>query len=134
MYFEYKIKYSRQTGEENPKKQTESYLVDGVNCAAVEKRVFEEIQPYIFGDHEILHCKKANYYDIFPHEGDDYWYRARVELTTIDGEKEIRRIVTVLVQANTVDDAVSALKQAMKSSDMEIITIARSPIVDVFRI
>ena len=52
-------------------------------------------------------------------------------MITIDGEKETRKNVPVLVQANTLDDAVFALKQALKSYDCELISIAKSPVVDI---
>jgi hypothetical protein len=52
-------------------------------------------------------------------------------MITIDGEKETRKNVSVLVQANMLDDAVFALKQAMNSYDCELISIAKSPIVDI---
>jgi hypothetical protein len=54
-------------------------------------------------------------------------------MITIDGEKETRKAVSVLVQANMLDDAVFALKQFLKSLDCEIISIAKSPIMDILR-
>ena len=52
-------------------------------------------------------------------------------MITIDGEKETRKNVAVLVQANLLDDAVHALKQALKSYDCELISIAKTPIMDI---
>ena len=52
-------------------------------------------------------------------------------MITIDGEKETRRNVSMLVQANTLDDAVYALRQSLKSYDCELISIAKSPVVDI---
>ena len=64
-------------------------------------------------------------------EGGAYWYKARVEMITIDGEKETRKNVAMLVQANQADDALFALKQAIKSYDSEIISIAKTNIMDI---
>ena len=50
---------------------------------------------------------------------------------TIDGEKETRKNVAVLVQATLLDDAVFALKQVLKSYDCELISIAKTPIMDI---
>lgn len=131
--YEIKVHYQRQTGEDNPGNVKETYLVEGITCADVEKRLMEDIKPFIFGDCEVPSCKKVQFFDIFPNEGGEYWYKARVEMITIDGDKEIRKPVSVLVQANMLDDAVHALKQYLGSYDCEILSVAKSPIMDVLR-
>ena len=132
IFHEIKVNYSRQTGEDNPGKVKETYLIDGaVSFADAENCLMEEIKPFIFGDCEVMSCKRSQFFETFPNEGGSYWYKARVEMITIDGEKETRKNVAVLVQANTLDDAVYALKQALKSYDCEIISIAKSPVMDI---
>ena len=133
LFYEIKVHYERQTGEDNPGKVKETYLVEGLTCADVENRLMEEIKPLIFGDCEVPSCKKVQFFDIFPNEGGEYWYKGRVEMITIDGDKETRKPVSVLVQANLLDDAVHALKQYLNSYDCEIISVAKSPIMDVLR-
>lgn len=133
LLYEIKVHYERQTGEDNPGKVKETYLVEGVNCTDVETHLLENIKPFIFGDCEVVSCKKVQFFDIFPNEGSEYWYKARVEMITIDGDKETRKPVSVLVQANQLDDALFALKQSLSSLDCEIISIAKSPVVDFLR-
>jgi hypothetical protein len=91
----------------------------------------EEIKPVIFGDCDVMSCKRSQFFEVFPNEGGAYWYKARVEMITIDGEKETRKNVAVLVQANMLDDAVFALKQALGSYDCEIISVAKTQIMDI---
>lgn len=132
IFHEIKVSYDRQTGEDNPGKVKEVYLIDGaVSFADAENCLMEEIKPFIFGDCEVQSCKRSQFFETFPNEGGEYWYKARVEMITIDGEKEIRKNVAMLVQANTLDDAVFALRQALKSYDCELISIAKSPIMDI---
>jgi hypothetical protein len=132
IFHEIKVHYDRQTGEDNPGKVKEIYLIDGaVSFADAENCLMEEIKPFIFGDCEVQNCKRSQYFEVFPNQDGAFWYKARVEMITIDGEKEIRKNVSVLVQANTLDDAVDALKQAMQSYDSELISIAKTPIVDI---
>jgi hypothetical protein len=132
IFHEIKVNYSRQTGEDNPGKVKETYLVDGaVSFADAENCLMEEIKPFIFGDCEVMSCKRSQFFETFPNEGGAFWYKARVEMITIDGEKETRKNVAVLVQANLLDDAVHALKQALKSYDCELISIAKTPIMDI---
>ncbi len=132
IFHEIKVHYERQTGEDNPGKVKEIYLIDGaVSFADAENCLMEEIKPFIFGDCEVQTCKRSQFFEVFPNEGGAYWYKAKVEMITIDGEKETRKSVAVLVQANTLDDAVFALKQAMNSYDCELISITKSPIMDI---
>ena len=132
IFHEIKVNYSRQTGEDNPGKVKETYLVDGaVSFADAENCLMEEIKPFIFGDCEVMSCKRSQYFEIFPNEGGAFWYKARVEMITIDGEKETRANKAVLVQANLLDDAVFALKQAMGSYDYELISVAKTQIMDI---
>ena len=133
LFYEIKVNYERQTGEDNPSKAKETYLVEGFTPADVEKRLMDEIKPFIFGDCEVPSCKKVQFFDIFPNDGGEYWYKGRVEMITIDGDKETRKAVSVLVQASMLDDAVHALKQFLGSYDCEIISVAKSPIMDVMR-
>ena len=133
LLYEIKVNYERQTGEDNPGKVKETYLVEGVNCADVENRLMDDIKPFIFGDCEVSSCKKVQYFDIFPNEGSAYWYKGRVEMITIDGDKETRKAVNILVQANMLDDAVFALKQSLSSLDCEIIAVSKSPVMDILR-
>ena len=132
VFHEIKVKYERQTGEDNPNSVKEIYLVDGaVSFADAENCLMNEIKPFIFGNCEVQTRKSSQFFEIFPNEGSEYWYKARVEMITIDGEKETRKNVSVLVQANTLDDAVFALKQAMNSYDCEMISIAKTQVMDI---
>ena len=132
IFHEIKVKYDRQTGEDNPGKVKEVYLIDGaVSFADAENCLMAEIKPFIFGDCEVQNCKHSQFFDVFPNEGGEYWYKARVEMITIDGDKETRKNVALLVQANMLDDAAFALKQALKSYDFELISIAKTAIMDI---
>ena len=132
IFHEIKVSYERQTGEDNPGRVKEIYLIDGaVSFADAENCLMTEIKPFIFGECEVQTCKRSQYFEVFPNEGGAYWYKARVEMITIDGEKETRKTVAVLVQANLLDDAAFALKQALQSYDFELVSIAKTPIVDI---
>ena len=132
IFHEIKVKYDRQTGEDNPGKVKEIYLVDGaVSFADAENCLMAELKPFIFGECEVQSCKRTQIFDTFPNEGGAFWYKGRVEMITIDGEKETRKNVAMLVQANMLDDAVFALRQALKSFDCELISIAKTQIMDI---
>ena len=135
LFYEIKINYVRQTGEDKPSIVKETYLVEGQTCADVEKRLMEEMKPYIFGDYELPSCKKVQVYDMIQSTDGDMWYKARVEMITIDDNSgmESRKTVSILLEALNIKDAMNYLNEYLRNLDCEIVSITRSPILDVFR-
>lgn len=134
LFYEIKVNYQRQTGEDNPSNAKETYLVEGLNCSDVENRLLEEIKPFIFGDCEVPSCKKVQLYDMVDSTESDRWFKARVEMITVEDDgKEKRKAVSILVHANTIKDALHDLEKYLESLDCEVVSITRSPILDVFR-
>ena len=134
IFYEIKISYTRQTGEDNPAAVKETYLVEGLTCADVENRLIEEIKPLISGEWEVKSCKQVQFYDLIPNPEGDRWYKARVEMITVeDNGKETRKAVSIYVQAGNVTEANKTLHQALSSLDCEVVSITRSPILEVLR-
>jgi len=134
LFYEIKVAYERQTGENNPGKVKEVYLLEGVNCADVETRLMDELRPYIFGDVEVSSCKKVQFYDLLTSPTGEGWFKARVEMITIqDDGKETRKTVSILVQATTIAEALKSVTSHLTALDCEIVSIQRSPILEVYR-
>lgn len=135
LFYEIKINYARQTGEDNPSIVKETYLVEGIAPSDVEKRLMEEIKPLIFGDCEVTSCKKVQLYDIIENgNSDSIFYKARVEMITFnDDGSESRNKVSILLEAESINEAMHSLGNHFKTLDCEIVSIARSPIIEVFR-
>lgn len=133
IFYEIKVDYTRQTGEDNPAKVKETYLVEGLNCSDVEQRLQNELKALVFGECETTSCKKVQYYDLIPVANGEWWYKARVELIIVENEKESRKPVNILVQADNMLDAMHTLKQHLASLDCEVISLAKSPVMDVIR-
>lgn len=132
LFYEILVEYERQTGEDNPGRVKETYLVEGLTPADVQMRLHQEIAPFIFGDYEYPSCKRVQFFDVFP-SGKSYWYKAKVEMITVDGNKETRKAVNILLEADTVHDAVAVLDDKLQSYDCEVISIAKTPIMDILR-
>lgn len=134
LFYEIKVAYERQTGEDNPGKVKETYLLEGVNCTDVEGRLMTELKPYIFGDIEVKGCKQVQFYDLLESPEADRWFKARVELITVeDSGKETRKTVSILVQASTIAQALKNLMAYLTTLDCELVSIQRSPILEVYR-
>lgn len=131
IYYEVKVAYQRQTGEDNPGKVKETYLIEGLTVTDVEARLMEEITPMIFGGEcEVTGVRKVQYYEIFDDPNAEKWYKARVEMITIDGEKETRKAVSVLIAANDQLSASKTLRDKMSGEDCEVLSVGKTPMVD----
>ena len=134
IFYEIKISYTRQTGEDNPAAVKETYLVEGLTCADVENRLIEDIKPLISGEWEVKSCKQVQFYDLIPNPEGERWYKARVEMITVeDNGKETRKAVSIYVQAGNVTEANKVLHQSLSNLDCEVVSITRSPILEVLR-
>lgn len=134
IFYEIKISYTRQTGEDNPTAVKETYMVEGLTCADVENRLIEEIKPLISGEWEVKSCKQVQFYDLIPNPEGDRWYKSRVEMITVeDNGKETRKAVSIFVQAGNLTEANKHLHQALSNLDCEVVSITRSPILEVYR-
>lgn len=134
IFYELKISYTRQTGEDTPRTTKETYLVEGLTASDVETRLLGEIQKYMSGDWETKSCKQVQFYDLIPSRDGGQWYKARVEMITIEESgKEKRNAVTIFVQAANIGECNHLLQLSLSQLDCEIISITRSPILEIFR-
>ena len=101
--------------------------------ADVEERLLSEIQRYISGEWETKSCKQVQVYDYIAKPEAEKWYKARVELITIDNEKETRKAVNVYAQADNISEATKAIHQGMGNNDFEVASITRTKLVDIIR-
>lgn len=132
--YELKVAYERQTGEDNPAKVKETYIVEGLNCTDVEGRLLEEIKPFISGDCEVTSCKKVQYFDILDNTTGDKWYKGKIELITVEEDgKETRKAATLLIQAEDLAQALKRLKEQVSHLDCELVSLLRTPVMDVLR-
>ena len=137
-WFECKVRYEKVMENGTEKKVTEQYVVDALSFSEAEKRIIEEMSAYISGEYEITDVKKAQYKEVFFSDADleDRYYKAKLQFITINErtEKEKRSNVTYLVQAATLDGAVTHINEVMNGTmiDYEKSNIAETKIMDVF--
>ena len=131
-YYQVNVSYERQTGEDNPGKVKEAYLVIAENTSDAENCVMEEIKPFVFGECETKQIKKRSFFDEFiNNECNDFYYEAKVEIITIEGETETRRAVPILVSAGNFKDALTYLMSNMSDWDCEIISLKKTAITSI---
>ena len=131
--YETKVRYRKidNNGKEVTAKET--YLVSGVNFGDAETNIHKEMESLISGDFDVTNINRVNYSDILQHPGEK-WYKGKVQFIAIEEGKEKKATHLMLIPADNVDEATERIKIALKTLivDFEIVSIAESPIVDVF--
>jgi len=137
-WFECKIRYEKIMENGMNKKVTEPYLLDALSFTEAEKRIIEEITPYISGEFEVADIKRGNYSELFfsDEESADRWFKCKILFITLDEKSgaEKKTSTLVLVQASDLRDAVKKLDEGMKGTmaDYQIGSVMETPIMDVF--
>ncbi len=138
-WFECKIKYEKTMENGLVKKVSEPYLVDAISFTEAEKRIIEEITPYMTGEFTVEDIKRARYAEFFetPEDSADRWFKAKLVFITLDEKtaKEKKTTQSVLIQAADLRSAITRLDEGMKGSMMDytIASVAETAIVDVYR-
>ena len=137
-WFECKVKYERLQEDVSVKKVPETYLVEAFNFTEAEKRVTEELKPFVKGEFDIDNIHKVKYVEIFDSdvESDDRWYRLKLQFVTLDEKsgKEKKSVSAVLVKANSIARSLENFEKGTKDSvtDFTITQDVETPIMDVF--
>lgn len=137
-FFECKIRYEKTLENGMQKKVTETFLVDSLSFTEAEKRIIEEVQPFISGEFTVSDIKRANYSELFfSNEGTaDRYFKCKVLFITLDEKSgsEKKTASYMLVQASCLQEALYRLTEGMKGtmSDYEIASISETPIMDVY--
>lgn len=139
-WFECKVRYEKTMENGLEKKVTEAYLVEALSFTEAEARFLEEIEPYVAGkEYEVSDIKKARINELFESNdgNNDRWYKAKVAFITLDEKTgaEKRSSQLMLVQAKDLRVAVKNLDAGMAGTlgDYEIVNVAETPLLDLFR-
>ncbi|MGM9695202.1 MAG: DUF4494 domain-containing protein [Alloprevotella sp.] len=138
LWFECKVKYEKTLENGAVKKVNEPYLVDALNFTEAERRIIEEITPYMTGIFEVSDIKRARYAEIIEcsEEKADRFFRAKLVFIVLDEKsgKEKKTTQNILVQAADLPDALQKLEASMKGTAMDytIASLAETMIMDIF--
>ena len=138
LWFECKVKYEKTLENGAVKQVNEPYLVDALNFTEAERRIIEEITPYMTGIFEVSDIKCVRYADIIEssEERADRFFRAKLVFIMLDEMPgKVKKTTTnILVQAADLPDALQKLEAAMKGSTMDysIASLSETLIMDIF--
>lgn len=137
-WFECKVKFERTMQDGALKKVCEPYLVEALNFTEAERRIIEELSPFISGEFEVSNISRARYAEVFETVEDsaDKWYKAKLVFITLDEKsgKEKKTSHNMLVQASDFHDALKRLDEGMKGSmaDYTVAAINETALLDVY--
>ena len=136
-WFECKVRYDKTLENGSVKKVNEPYLVDALSFTEAEKRIIEEITPFISGEFSVSAVKRSNITEIFWNDAADKWYHVKVNFITLDEKTAVEKKTTshILVAANNFREALDNFMEGMKGTmaDFEVNTITETPLMDVYR-
>lgn len=139
MLYECGVRYERTMQNGLSKKVTELYLVDALSFTEAEKRIIQEMVPYIPGEFDVVTIKRTNYSEIVENGADsaDKWFKAKLMFVTFDEKtsKEKKQAVYFIVKASDINNAHTVVVEHMKTTlvDYEIATLDETKIMDLFR-
>lgn len=137
-WFECKVKYEKTMENGLTKKVSEPYLVDAISFTEAEKRIIEEIRPFMTGEFVISDIKRANYSEVFfcDAESADRWFKCKLSFITLDEKSGAEKKTNsyALVQASDLREAIKYLDEQMKGTimDYQIASVTETMIMDVF--
>lgn len=135
-WFQCNVNFEKMLENGMQKKVTEPYLVDALSFTEAEARIIEEIKPFISGEFTVTDIKRARLSELFFNENGDRYYKVKVYFITLDEKSgaEKRTGTKMLVQANTLKEAITVLEERMKGTmaDWTLASVSETQIMDVF--
>jgi len=136
-WFESKVKYTKVSGSGNEQLVTENFLLDAVSYTDAETRIIRKMHELVKGgEFTIVDIKKSRIAEVFPFESGEWWFKATINLVTIDEEagKEKKMRTYYLLMADDIKQALERLDESLSFLVIPYLatSIAVSNIVDVF--
>ncbi|MEN8115729.1 MAG: DUF4494 domain-containing protein [Bacteroidota bacterium] len=136
-WFESKVKYMKVSESGNEQMVTENFLLDAVSYTDAETRIIRQMQQMVKGgEFSIVDIKKSRIAEVFPFDTGEWWFKATINLVTVDEEagKEKKLRTYYLVMADDIKEALERLEESLNYLVIPYVVsaLAVSTIVDVF--
>lgn len=135
-YFETTVKYEKVMEDCMTKQVKDKYLINALSYTEAEAKDTKKAQGFCEA-FEVADIKKAKYAEIFRSDSTDdkKFYSCQLEFITLDEKsgKEKKTKHTVLVEADSLSDALKKLNEGMKGTmaDYNAVCVKETNIVDV---
>lgn len=136
VWFECKVKYVKVTESGKEQTVTENFLLDAVSFTDAETRITRQMQEMVKGEFTITDIRKSRIAEVFPYENGEWWFKATINLVTIDEDagKEKKLRTQYLIMADDIQEALTRLDESLSFMVIPYVisSLAVSTIVDVF--
>lgn len=136
VWFSVRVVYDKVQPNGSRKKEKEVYLVDAMSFTEAERRVTQELKPYISGSYKTTAMKLENVREIFNSNMEDgRWYKANVAFISLNEKtyKAKKTTHVMLVFADSTDNALKRLHEGLKGTmaDYEVKQIMQTSYKDL---
>jgi len=135
-WYECKVKYLKIDQGGFERNVNDNYLIDAVSYTDAESRIFEIMKEITRGDFQVMNIKKSNVSEVISKNDGEWWFKAKINMITIDEEagKERKATNYILIMANDIKDALNQLEDGLSYMLVPYVTTALqlSTIADVF--
>lgn len=135
IWFECKVQYNKTDDGGKERKVAENYLIDAVSFTDAEARIIRAMQSMVRGDFSVTDIRKSRIGEVFPYDAGEWWFKATINIVTIDEEagKEKKVRVNYLVAADDINQALKRLDESLAYLVVPYIvtSVAISTIIDV---
>lgn len=136
-WFTAKVKYLKVTEGGSEAMVKEQFLLDAVSYTDAEARIIRQMQQLVKGgEFTIDAITKSRIAEVFPYDDGEWWFKATINLVTIDEEagKEKKITTQYLIMADNLKEALARLEESLEYLIIpyHVTSLAVSQIVDVF--
>lgn len=135
-WFECKVKYVKISESGKEQTVTENFLLDAVSFTDAETRMIRQMEQMTKGGFSVTDIKKSRIAEVFPFDTGEWWFKATINLVTVDEEagKEKKMRTYYLVMADDIKEALQRLEEGLSFLVIPYVisSLAVSTIVDVF--
>lgn len=135
-WFECKVKYVKVTESGREQTITENFLLDAVSFTDAETRIMRQMEQMVKGEFSVVDIKKSKIAEVFPYDTGEWWFKATINLVTVDEEagKEKKMRTYYLVMADDIKQALERLDESLSYLVIPYVVsaMAVSTITDVF--
>jgi len=135
-WFECKVKYNKILESGKEQQVTENFLLDAVSFTDAETRIVRQMQEMVRGEFNVIDIKKSRIGEVFPFDTGEWWFKATINLVTVDEEagKEKKMRTYYLIMADDIKEALERLDESLSYLVIPYVVSALSvsTIVDVF--
>lgn len=136
VWFECKVKYVKVTESGKEQTVTENFLLDAVSFTDAETRITRQMREMVKGEFSVNDIRKSKIAEVFPYERGEWWFKATINLVTIDEEagRERKLRTQYLIMADDIKEALTRLDESLSFMVIPYVvsSLAVSTIVDVF--